>query len=69
MTYTESRTDCCKIRYLARPKQRKAGRGMKRVGLLTSGGDCQALNATMRGIVKALSHNISELEVYGFMNG
>ncbi len=42
---------------------------MKRVGLLTSGGDCQALNATMRGIVKALSHNIDELEVYGFMNG
>ncbi len=42
---------------------------MKRVGLLTSGGDCQALNATMRGIVKALSHNLDELEVYGFING
>ena len=25
---------------------------MLRIGLLTSGGDCQALNATMRGIVK-----------------
>ena len=25
-----------------------------RVGILTSGGDCQALNATMRGLVKAL---------------
>ena len=23
-----------------------------RVGILTSGGDCQALNATMRGLVK-----------------
>ncbi len=42
---------------------------MKRVGLLTSGGDCQALNATMRGVVKALGNNIDELEVYGFMNG
>ena len=42
---------------------------MKRVGLLTSGGDCQALNATMRGIVKALASNIEELEVYGFING
>ena len=42
---------------------------MKRVGLLTSGGDCQALNATMRGIVKALGHNIQDLEVYGFING
>ena len=42
---------------------------MKRVGLLTSGGDCQALNATMRGVVKGLSSNLTELEVYGFMNG
>ncbi len=42
---------------------------MKRIGLLTSGGDCQALNATMRGVVKGLSSNIQELEVYGFMNG
>ena len=25
-----------------------------RVGMLTSGGDCQALNATMRGVAKAL---------------
>ena len=42
---------------------------MKRVGILTSGGDCQALNATMRGVVKGLSNNLDELEVYGFMNG
>lgn len=42
---------------------------MKRIGLLTSGGDCQALNATMRGVVKGLSGAIDELEVYGFDNG
>ena len=42
---------------------------MKRIGLLTSGGDCQALNATMRGVVKGLASNLEELEVYGFMNG
>lgn len=42
---------------------------MLRIGLLTSGGDCQALNATMRGVVKGLSNNVEELEVYGFMNG
>ena len=42
---------------------------MKQIGLLTSGGDCQALNATMRGVVKGLSHNLTELEVYGFMDG
>ncbi|MCQ2510450.1 MAG: 6-phosphofructokinase [Lachnospiraceae bacterium] len=42
---------------------------MLRIGLLTSGGDCQALNATIRGIVKGLANNVQELEVYGFMNG
>ncbi|MBR1391226.1 MAG: 6-phosphofructokinase [Lachnospiraceae bacterium] len=42
---------------------------MKRIGMLTSGGDCQALNAAMRGVVKGLSENLSELEVYGFLNG
>lgn len=44
-------------------------RRMKRIGMLTSGGDCQALNATMRGVVKGLANNLDELEVYGFMNG
>lgn len=42
---------------------------MKRIGMLTSGGDCQALNAAMRGVVKGLSENLKELEVYGFENG
>ncbi|MCI8489389.1 MAG: 6-phosphofructokinase [Lachnospiraceae bacterium] len=42
---------------------------MKRIGMLTSGGDCQALNATMRGVVKGLSNNLDELEVYGFYEG
>lgn len=42
---------------------------MKRIGMLTSGGDCQALNAAMRGVVKTLSSNLDELEVYGFYEG
>lgn len=42
---------------------------MKRIGMLTSGGDCQALNATMRGVVKGLANNLEELEVYGFDDG
>lgn len=42
---------------------------MIRVGMLTSGGDCQALNAAMRGVVKGLSENTDELEVYGFYEG
>lgn len=40
-----------------------------KIGLLTSGGDCQALNATMRGVVKGLSTNVEQLEVYGFYDG
>ena len=42
---------------------------MKRIGMLTSGGDCQALNAAMRGVVKGLSKNVDNLEVYGFYEG
>lgn len=43
---------------------------MLRIGLLTSGGDCQALNATMRGIVKTLhARSAEELEIYGFEDG
>ena len=42
---------------------------MLRIGMLTSGGDCQALNAAMRGVVKGLAANVKDLEVYGFFNG
>lgn len=40
-----------------------------RVGILTSGGDCQALNATMRGLVKTLYQNTKNLEIIGFISG
>lgn len=40
-----------------------------RVGLLTSGGDCQALNATMRGVAKSLYGIYEDLEIYGFLDG
>ena len=42
---------------------------MKRIGMLTSGGDCQALNAAMRGVVKSLTNSGQEVEIYGFLNG
>jgi len=42
---------------------------MKRIGMLTSGGDCQALNAAMRGVVKGLASSGDELEIYGFYDG
>ena len=42
---------------------------MKRIGMLTSGGDCQALNAAMRGVVKTLAHSKENVEIYGFLDG
>ena len=42
---------------------------MKRIGMLTSGGDCQALNATMRGVAKGLFNNLDKVEIYGFLEG
>ena len=43
---------------------------MKRVGFLTSGGDCQALNATMRGVAKGLYQIYQdEVEIIGFEDG
>lgn len=42
---------------------------MKRIGMLTSGGDCQALNAAMRGVVKCLSYSKEDVEIYGFLDG
>lgn len=42
---------------------------MKRIGMLTSGGDCQALNAAMRGVVKTLVNSGEKMEIYGFIDG
>lgn len=42
---------------------------VKRIGLLTSGGDCQALNAAMRGVVKCLVNSDEKVEIYGFIDG
>ena len=43
---------------------------MLRIGMLTSGGDCQALNAAMRGVAKTLYNESKEpVEIYGFLNG
>lgn len=40
-----------------------------RIGILTSGGDCQALNVTMRGLAKTLYKNVKDLEIIGFLHG
>ncbi len=42
---------------------------MKRIGMLTSGGDCQALNAAMRGVVKTILNSNEQVEIYGFLDG
>ena len=40
-----------------------------KVGLLTSGGDCQGLNAALRGVAKTLYGSIENLELYGIIDG
>lgn len=43
---------------------------MKRIGFLTSGGDCQGLNAALRGVAKALYEQWGdEVEIYGIHDG
>ena len=42
----------------------------KRVGILTSGGDCPGLNATIRGVAKALYARMGEnVQIVGILNG
>jgi 6-phosphofructokinase 1 len=43
---------------------------MTRVALITSGGDCQGLNAAMRGIGKALHQRLGDsVEIFGMYDG
>lgn len=43
---------------------------MKRVGILTAGGDCPGLNATIRGVAKSLYVEFGEdVEIIGFSDG
>ncbi len=42
----------------------------KRVGILTAGGDCPGLNATIRGVAKALYERMgNQVEIVGVRNG
>nr|WP_122013508.1 ATP-dependent 6-phosphofructokinase [Maliibacterium massiliense] len=43
---------------------------MKRIGILTSGGDCQALNAALRGVARALFERYGkDVKIFGIHNG
>ncbi len=43
---------------------------MKRIGILTSGGDCQGLNAAIRGVAKSLYEACGgDVEIYGIQDG
>ena len=44
---------------------------MKRIGILTSGGDCQGLNPTIRAVAKALyvHYGSENVEIYGIIDG
>lgn len=40
-----------------------------KIGMLTSGGDCQGLNAALRGVAKTLYGAVPDLELYGIQDG
>ncbi|HZJ69083.1 MAG TPA: ATP-dependent 6-phosphofructokinase [Candidatus Eisenbacteria bacterium] len=40
-----------------------------RVGILTSGGDCQGLNSAMRGVARGLFNSGENIQILGFLNG
>jgi 6-phosphofructokinase 1 len=40
-----------------------------KIGLLTSGGDCQGLNAALRGVAKTLFYAVPYVELYGIHDG
>lgn len=43
---------------------------MKRIGILTSGGDCQGLNASIRGVAKTLyNHYGDDVTIIGIIDG
>ena len=42
---------------------------MTRVALITSGGDCQGLNAAIRGVGKALLEKLENIEIFGMYDG
>ncbi len=43
---------------------------MKKIGILTSGGDCQGLNPAIRGVAKALYAEFGkDVKIYGIKNG
>ena len=43
---------------------------MKRIGILTSGGDCQGLNASIRGVAKTLyNHYGNDVQIIGIIDG
>ena len=42
---------------------------MTRVALITSGGDCQGLNAAIRGIGKSLFEKLDNVEIFGMYDG
>lgn len=56
------------LKYRKMFDQERGGR-MLRIGMLTSGGDCQALNAAMRGVVKGICSKRDDVEIYGFQEG
>ena len=49
--------------------ERKSLTMKRRIGILTSGGDCPGLNATIRGVAKACYHQFgNDVEIVGIQD-
>ncbi len=44
-------------------------KSITRVAIITSGGDCQGLNAAIRGVGKALYNQLDNIEIFGMYDG
>ena len=60
--------DISEILHILDFKRKQEEYDMLRIGMLTSGGDCQAFNAAMRGVAKTLFNNREDVEIYGFLD-
>ena len=55
--------------YRYKEKVLRGDKMAKRIGILTSGGDCPGLNAAIRGVGKAVYENMKGVEIIGIEDG
>ena len=49
--------------------EKSEGKLKMKIGILTSGGDCPGLNATIRGAAKAIYEQVKDPQIVGIVDG